>query len=366
MLTLLLCGDVMLGRGVDQALAHPVDPELHEPSVTDARYYVRAAQHRSGAFDYPVDFAWPWGDALSVLDEADTDARVLNLETSITARGRFAPGKSIHYRMHPANMPALLAARPDVCVLANNHVLDFGVAGLSDTLATLAEAGQRTAGAGRDAVEAARQATVPLRGGRRLHVFAAGHGSSGIPASWAATGSRSGVHLLPDLSEHTARAVAAEIASVKREGDLVVFSVHWGSNWGYEVPGEQARFARLLTEAGADVVHGHSSHHPRPVEFHRGRPILYGCGDLINDYEGITGLEAYRDDLRLLYLLSFDETTGALAALRLVPMRARRLRLERASEPDTRWLRDVLASTSARFGTRVRLAERSTLLAEPA
>ncbi|NIJ11031.1 poly-gamma-glutamate synthesis protein (capsule biosynthesis protein) [Saccharomonospora amisosensis] len=366
MITLLLCGDVMLGRGVDQVLAHPVDPRLREPAVTDARYYVRAAQHRNGSFDYPVEWSWPWGEALSVLDDFGTDARVLNLETSITARGEFAPGKSIHYRMHPANVPALLAARPDVCVLANNHVLDFGTTGLSDTLTTLTDAGVRTAGAGRNAAEAARQATVPLRGGRRLHVFAACHGSSGVPASWAATGSRPGVHRLAELREHTVSAVADRIAAVKREGDLVVFSVHWGSNWGYEVPGEQARFARLLTDAGADVVHGHSSHHPRPVEIHHGHPILYGCGDLINDYEGITGLEVYRDDLRLLYLLSFDEATGALATLRLVPMRARRLRLERAGTQDTTWLGDVLGSVSAAFGTRVRMAQDRTLLAEPA
>ena len=47
------------------------------------------------------------------------------------------------------------------------------------------------------------------------------------------------------------------------------------------------------------VVHGHSSHHPRPLEIYRGKPVLYGCGDLINDYEGIGGYERFHDELRL-------------------------------------------------------------------
>jgi hypothetical protein len=79
-----------------------------------------------------------------------------------------------------------------------------------------------------------------------------------------------------------------------------------------------------------DVVHGHSSHHPRPVEVYRDRLVLYGCGDLINDYEGIGGRDEFRGELRLLYLVTLDAGSHALRKLRLVPMRARRLRLERA------------------------------------
>jgi len=46
-----------------------------------------------------------------------------------------------------------------------------------------------------------------------------------------------------------------------------------------------------------DIVHGHSSHHVKGIEVHRGKLILYGCGDFIDDYEGIKGYEAFRDDL---------------------------------------------------------------------
>jgi len=134
LLTIFLCGDVMTGRGVDQILPHPGDPALREQHVPDARIYVRLAEAVSGPIPRPAGYGWPWGDALPVLDSLAPDARVINLETSITRRDTFAPGKGIHYRMSPANTGCLLAAHPDVCTLANNHMLDFGQGGLADTL----------------------------------------------------------------------------------------------------------------------------------------------------------------------------------------------------------------------------------------
>lgn len=347
-----LSGDVMTGRGIDQVLPRPCDPELHEIRVRDARYYIHAAEALHGPVRRPAPYPWPWGSALPAIDAADPAARVINLETSITCRSTFLPGKGIHYRMSPENLPAVLAVRPDVCVLANNHVLDFGRPGLLDTLDALASAGIRVAGAGRDRAEAARPAVVPLRGGGRLVVFAAGTPSSGVPLDWAATATRPGVDVLPDLSADAAAALVERVAAVKRPGDVVMLSVHWGSNWGYRVPGEQVEFAHRVVDGGVDVLHGHSSHHPRPVEVYRGRLVLYGCGDLINDYEGIAGMEEYRDELRLLYFATVDDT-GTLVRLRMAPWRARRFRLEPADEDDTAWLADTLTRASARFGTRV-------------
>jgi poly-gamma-glutamate capsule biosynthesis protein CapA/YwtB (metallophosphatase superfamily) len=101
------------------------------------------------------------------------------------------------------------------------------------------------------------------------------------------------------------------------------------------------------------VVHGHSSHHPRPLEVYRGKLVLYGCGDFIDDYEGITGFEEYRDDLRLLYFVAVAPDTGELAGLRMVPMRARRMRLCHATLGDSRWLRTVLDRVSSAFGSHV-------------
>ncbi|MFG2122328.1 CapA family protein [Streptomyces sp. NPDC048710] len=363
--TLFLAGDVMLGRGVDQILPHPGDPALREAYVHDARDYVALAEAANGPVPRPVAPVWPWGEALSVLDRAAPDVRVINLETAVTRDGRFAPGKGVHYRMNPANLPTLAAARPDVCALANNHVLDFGMRGLEETLDSLAAAGLRIAGAGRDADAAWRPAAVPLRSGGRVLVFSFGMPSSGIPHGWAAGAERSGVALVAAPTEGTAAAFADRLRQAGRPDDIVVVSVHWGSNWGYGVSRAEVRFAHALVDAGVDVVHGHSSHHPRPVEVYRDRLVLYGCGDLVDDYEGIGGFERYRDDLRLLYLASLEPGTGRLTGLRMVPLQARRMRLEHASAEDTAWLRAALDRCSRDFGTRVEQGDDGTLTVRP-
>jgi poly-gamma-glutamate synthesis protein (capsule biosynthesis protein) len=195
------------------------------------------------------------------------------------------------------NLPCLAAARPDVCALANIHVLDLGRTGLRNTLCALASAGLQAAGAGRDAAAARQPANIPVPGGGRIVIFACGAASGGIPRSWAPTATRPGADFLPALSDAAADDVTGRVQAVKQPRDIAVVSIHWSGNWGYEVEAGQVRFARRLIDGGAGPIHGHSSHHPRPVEVYRGRLILYGCGDVINDYEGVRGYAEFRDDL---------------------------------------------------------------------
>jgi poly-gamma-glutamate synthesis protein (capsule biosynthesis protein) len=359
---LFACGDVMTGRGVDQILPHPGDPELREDYADDAQAYVRLAERVNGPIPRPVSFAWPWGDALPVLDSMAPDVRLINLETAVTGRADFAPGKAVHYRMSPGNLPCVAAARPDVCALANNHVMDFGRAGLEETLAALDRAGLAAAGAGRDAVAAWQAAAVPLPGGGRALIFSCGTASSGIPPGWAAATAQPGVSFLPSLSGEIADALIARAGAARQDGDLVIVSIHWGTNWGYGVPADQVRFAHRLIDGGISLVHGHSSHHPRPAEVYQGRLILYGCGDCIDDYEGISGYKEFRDELRLLYFASLTPGTGTLQALRMVPMRARKMRLRHASAADSKWLAATLTRASREFGSRIVHQPDGTLL----
>jgi poly-gamma-glutamate synthesis protein (capsule biosynthesis protein) len=351
--TLFLCGDVMTGRGVDQIFPHPSGSHLFEPYVRDAREYVRLAESRNGPIAKPVTSTYIWGDALAELASIRPDARIVNLETSVTASDEYWKGKGINYRMHPENIGCLPAARIDVCGLANNHVLDYGYAGLAETLEVLARSRLSWAGAGRHLTEARAPALVPLANESRIVVFAFGTSGSGIPPDWAARENRPGVDLLPDVSERTAASILDRVRRVKRPRDIVLASIHWGSNWGYEVPPDQVRFAHSLLDGGVDLVHGHSSHHPRPIEVYRNRLILYGCGDFINDYEGIEGYEEFRGDLVLMYFPELSAETGELIGLRMKPMQLRKLRLNKPSEDDSRWVRQVLDRISARLGTHV-------------
>jgi poly-gamma-glutamate synthesis protein (capsule biosynthesis protein) len=257
--------------------------------------------------------------------------------------------------MHPRNIACLTAAGIDCCCLANNHVLDWGYRGLAETLRALDGAGVARAGTGRNAAEAASPAVLDVAGKGRLLVFALGSPTSGIPGEWGAAEGRPGVNLLEGLTEETARRVGRQVRQVKRPGDVAIASIHWGGNWGYDVPDDQVRFAHRLVEEGADVVHGHSSHHVKAIEVYRGRLVLYGCGDFLNDYEGVGGHEQFRGDLSLMYLAKLAPRQGRLVEARLVPLQVRRFRLNRASAGDARWLCDLLNRVSASFGTQVQL-----------
>lgn len=365
--TLFVCGDVMTGRGVDQILTHPCPPDLQEPYVQDARDYVTIAEAANGPIVRPVPPAYIWGEALDELERVAPDARIVNLETSVTSSNERWPGKGIHYRMHPRNVDCLTAARIDVCVLANNHVLDYGRSGLDETIDTLGAAGVKVAGAG-TSLEQARQPAFLDRGEQgRILIVAVGNADSGIPADWAATATRAGVERLPNLSDATADELVNRLHVHKRRRDVAVVSIHWGDNWGYDVPDGHVRFAHRLIDNGVDMIHGHSSHHPRPIENYRNKLILYGCGDLITDYEGIGGHEQFRGDLALMYFPRLAPDTGELEALHMTPLQVLRMQLVRPSASDSEWLRQRLADLSRPFGCDVAYAPQDAcrLIAQP-
>jgi poly-gamma-glutamate capsule biosynthesis protein CapA/YwtB (metallophosphatase superfamily) len=362
-ITLFLSGDVMTGRGIDQVLPQHVDPMIYESYVKDARDYVRLAEKKNGPIKQPISYTYIWGDALEVWQTVKPDLKIINLETSVTSYPEPWPGKEVQYRMHPANVQVLKTAGFNFCTLANNHTLDWQRPGLLETLQTLQQAGIPYAGAGKDLAEARKPSIFKLKNSRVL-IFAYGSESSGIPSAWAATADRSGVNLLPDLTEKSVNLIKARIKAVKRPGDVVIFTIHWGSNWGYDIPPNQRTFAhQLIDEAGVDLIHGHSSHHPRGLEVYRDKLILYGAGDFINDYEGIGEFPELRGDLSLMYFPKIDPVTGKLVSLKMVPMQTRNFQLHSGNLSDAKWLEMVLDRESNKFNTRVKLTADGSLSA---
>lgn len=345
----------MTGRGIDQILPHQVEPRLYEPFVKDAREYVFLAEKTNGKITYPVAMDYIWGDALLIWRQFQPDVKIINLETAITQAGDPWPNKGIHYRMHPLNIAVLTSAGINICALANNHLLDWGYKGLKETLVTLKSAGIKFSGAGENITHAMQPAIVELILNKRVLVFSAGTPSSGIPSAWQASAHRSGVYYLPDLTIKTLTHVAENIQTFKRSGDLIIFSIHWGSNWGHEIPDSFRSFAYGLIDIGkVDVVFGHSSHHPRAIEMYNGKPIFYGCGDFINDYEGISGYEEHRDDLPLMYFLDFDAMSLQFEKMTLIPLQIKKFRLHLANKRDGDWVLKTLnesAPFSVQFDT---------------
>ncbi|MGF6782314.1 CapA family protein [Paraburkholderia sp. GAS334] len=361
---LFLCGDVMLGRGIDQILPHPNLPHLFEPYMRSARGYVRLAEAKiAGPLPECVPFSYVWGDALLELERMSPAARIVNLETAVTSSEDAWPGKGIHYRMHPGNAPVLSAAKIDCCALANNHVLDWGYRGLKETLNALRSAGIHTAGAGQDDVEAAAPALIELAGGGRVMIFAFATECSGVGADWAAERGRPGVNRLPDLSADTVCTIAAQVRAVRQAADIVIVSIHWGENFDFDIPASQRYFAHeLIDSAGVHLVHGHSSHHVKGIELYRGKLVLYGAGDFINDYEGIGGQEAFRSDLALMYFPTLDLETGKLAELSMTPTQTCHFQINRAPEEGIRWLHETLNRESQPLGATVERRANDTLV----
>jgi poly-gamma-glutamate synthesis protein (capsule biosynthesis protein) len=355
---LALCGDVMLGRGVDQILPHPGVPAIYvsQSGITDANVYVRLAERKHGTVPAVRGFDYVWGDALSEFETFAPDLRLINLETAITTQGKPWPNKWIHYRMNPQNVAALVRAKIDFCSLANNHVMDWGYVSLAETTNTLAMAGIVRAGVGRDRTSAAAPAVLTVPGKGRTIVISLAMPSGHMPPQWAADVEKPGVNLI-QATDRGLDEVRQSVAGIKQPGDVLVASIHAGNNFGHGIePAERDLFLRLIDEAGFDLIHCHSSHHVKAIEVHNGRAILYGTGDLINDYEGLPvppEREALCRDLGTIVFANFSADTGACTALSLRPTRVRQLRVQRADRDEAAKLCAILNRESAQFGTRV-------------
>ena len=206
------------------------------------------------------------------------DLGIANLECPLTDRGAPLPGKKYTFRADHPDIAATALSQLgfDVVSLANNHILDYGQVGLLDTMAALARTGVGWAGAGAERAAAFAPALVE-RGGLRVAVLAFG-GTEYMPAQyqswWAAGEDRPGIAPLSPQAD-----LLAAVAKARVDADLLIVSLHWGIEYG-EVTTSQRELGRAVIDAGADVVFGHHAHVVQPVEFWRGRPLLYSLGNL--------------------------------------------------------------------------------------
>jgi poly-gamma-glutamate capsule biosynthesis protein CapA/YwtB (metallophosphatase superfamily) len=316
MIVLGLVGDVMLGRGVDEAL----------------KDYRRSEKL--------------WGDTLSVLEAADL--RVINLECAITTHENpwSRTPKTFHFRADPSRAVRVLrAARIDACSLANNHTLDFEEEGLLDTLEYLDGAGIRHAGAGRDLEEAARPAILGGPDPEKVALLAF---TDNEPAFAALVG-RPGTNYLPtSLEPEVLDQVEAAIAGAREAGaDTILFSNHWGPNMVERPRDIFRRFARSVVDRGADVYYGHSAHVFQGVEVYRGKPILYDTGDFIDDYAVDARL---RNDRSFVFLVSVER--GEFRRLKLFPVVLPFAKTRLATGGERREILRRMERLSAELGTR--------------
>ncbi|MEJ2358931.1 MAG: CapA family protein, partial [Deinococcales bacterium] len=309
---LILAGDAMLGRGVDERLRR-VGPET----------------------------------GLAALGQlfARGDVAFANLECAVAgadARYQGAP-KAFLFRAAPATLQTLTSVGVALVSLANNHALDAGVDGLRQTLRHLAAAGIAAVGAGED-VQGAWAPGMLERAGTRLGVLAA----CDHQADFAAGRGRPGVAYL-DRDDPGARdRLLDAVARLAPRVDHVVVSLHWQPNWVPRVAGDTRALAHALVAAGARVVWGHSPHHLQGVEWTRGSAVFYGTGSLIDDYALDPG---FRNDRQLLY--EVELAAGEVRSVRAHPIELRYAHTVPAAGEARAWIAARFAAACAALGSRV-------------
>ena len=311
-LKLLFVGDVMLGRFVNEVLKEKAP-------------------------------AYPWGDTLSLFQQADV--RICNLECVLSDWGTpwSASPKVFHFRSDAKNVASLRAAQIDAVSLANNHALDFDYEGLSYMMTNLEEGGIHYAGAGTNICEALEPAIWEVKG-KTIGLLAF---TDNEPA-WEATEEQPGVWYVPiEVKEKRAERLFETVRKTKGEVDLLVVSAHWGSNWGYFPPADHLPFAHALIDAGADVIFGHSGHVVRGIELYKEKPILYCTGDFVDDY-AVDEIE--RNDRSWIFLVETEGST--ISRLLLYPTVIERCQARRARNHE----RKAIVASMQRLCTKLKTA----------
>jgi poly-gamma-glutamate capsule biosynthesis protein CapA/YwtB (metallophosphatase superfamily) len=306
-----LLGDVMLGRGVGEALGSTAPADLWDPEL---RALLR-----------------------------DCDAVVCNLECCVATRGsptgRIA-GKPFFFRSPPVGVESLRAIGATAVGLANNHALDFETDALLETLDHLGEAGIEACGAGRDA-ESARAGIIVAAGGLRLGIVAA----SDHPIEFAAGPASPGI-AYANLARGAPSWLREELARLDQEADRVLAFLHWGPNMTLRPERWQRRLADELLAAGADAVAGHSAHVFHGVALRPGGPVLHDLGDALDDYAVDAEL---RNDLGICAIWR----PAGTPEVELIGLRLRFAHTQIAAGKDAEWIAQRLSRACGELETSV-------------
>jgi poly-gamma-glutamate capsule biosynthesis protein CapA/YwtB (metallophosphatase superfamily) len=185
---------------------------------------------------------------------AGADIAFVNLECPITAHA-VEVKKQVVFRARPATAACLSNGGIDIVSLANNHALDCGPDGLTDTMAHLKASGIRWCGVAPPPSEAASPTITTVHGIRIAFL-----GFCQFPPDVESGPSQ------PAMSVATEDTVRRSVASARREADVVVVSFHWGVEYDGATTGWQVHMAHIAARAGADVVIGHHPHVLQGVE----------------------------------------------------------------------------------------------------
>jgi hypothetical protein len=197
-----------------------------------------------------------------------------NLEAPVTERGSPFSGKAYSFRMNPAISQCINKLKIDVVSISNNHLMDYGVPGLEDTLSYLQKQGIKYSGGGKNLTEARRPALLKY-GATRMFIFSY---CNRPPNQYYALEGR------PGIAPIDTGMIKSDIAYHKTGNDVALVSLHWGIEQTHIPQSYQVRIAHEIIDSGADAIIGHHPHWPQGIEIYKGKPIIYSLGNLINGF----------------------------------------------------------------------------------
>lgn len=273
---------------------------------TDARIIVTSdwAPITNGPFDTEAwiarDPAAIYGNLMPVLRRADL--RLVNVECALGDRGSRIHKAGPNMRYSAAAGAGLASVPFDVACLANNHVMDYGPEGFTETVRLLREAGLKTVGAGANEDEARRTLVVAV-GQARVAIINFSEGED-CTAATAAT---------PGTFGWNPERVLQKTREARDLADIVLVVVHAGREHPPLPPPYITRLYRRIAEAGATAVLAHHPHVPQGAEIHGGVPIAYSMGNFFfYDKSDVF----YRKSG---YLVELELSGKRLAGLKIVP-----------------------------------------------
>jgi poly-gamma-glutamate synthesis protein (capsule biosynthesis protein) len=272
-----------------------------------------------------------YGDLLPLL--RDADLRIVNCECALTRATRGVWKSGAVFKGEPVHVKGLAVVPFEVACLANNHVLDYGVAGLRETLRVLDGAGIETVGAGLTEEAAVAPLTLSVKG-VPIHVV---NFSEGEDLTAASDG--------PGVFGWDIPRVEALVRRLKKRGGVVIAIAHCGLEYVPYPPPYVVRAFRAIADAGADCVIGHHPHVPQGTERRHGRPIVYSLGNFA--FYQPTDLH-YR---KVGFVVRLSLESSALKGIELLPYRITDAGLRRLDGAGAREFHRTMARLSRPFRT---------------
>jgi len=276
-----------------------------------------------------------WGDLLPILQSCDVN--VLNLETTLTY-SKQKVFKVFNFKADPKHVQALQLAHIDGVNLANNHILDYDIEGLFETISTLKKANIYCTGAGKN-IEDAKKPIVITKKGTKIAIL----GYTDNEPAWKADLTKPGTSYIP-ISEEGINQIQADIKDI--QCDILIISIHWGPNMRQRPPKHVIEFAHKLIDSGVNIIHGHSAHIFQGVEIYQGCPIFYDTGDFVDDYYVDKTL---RNDRSFFFITEYEK--NALKRIRLIPTHIENCHVHLAKDEEKRATMKQMELLSKELGT---------------